>query len=229
MNTRDKLVLAGSAVLLASLGAVAMLSDTSSEELAPRPVRPERVETAKAEEDLTTGTKRLLDRVPDSNEVPQEFKEAENYLESRWGHLGDSGLVAPGILPEGDMYFQEKRLIRGVRGNGKPIYAKAFLRPEKFVGPAVKSGAYQGLERGPRMTVPELTSDAIEKNVARFARKSNLGSKVDESRPPSLEELPGSGFQPRNGSSDAAGASSGSGGGGSGGGGGSAGSVVGGE
>ena len=222
MNRRDKLVLAGAGALLLSLGAAAMLTETG-EELPPAPVRPARspevATTRKGEVAMTPGTKRLLDRIVSEDEVPSDFKEAENYLEARWGHLGDSGLVAPGVMPEGDMYFQDKRIIRGVRGNGKPVFAKTFLRPQRVNGPTIKAGAYQGLECGPRMEVPELNNDRIERIVNRIARKGTLKDKNKPVKAPTLDELPGSGFRPRGqGASDSVDGSAGGGGGSNGGG-----------
>jgi hypothetical protein len=179
-----------------SLGTAAFLMETPAE-VEPLPVTPTPIASSQ-KPGIADGTKRLLDKVVAPEEIPQEFREAENYLEQRWGHMGDSGLVAPGILPEGDMYFQDKRIIRGVRGNGKPIFAKAFIRPEKFTGPTVKSGHYQGLDRNPRMTVPELSADQLAANVEKVKRKGGAAAKkMTPLEPPTLEELPGSGYRPR--------------------------------
>jgi hypothetical protein len=195
MNRRDKLVLAGVGALLVGLGTAAALMDTP-DEVEPVPIRPTRL-ASNPKEELPEGTKRLLDKALPPDEIPQEFREAENYLESRWGHMGDSGLVAPGILPEGDMYFQDRRIITGVRGNGKPIFAKAFLRPEKYTGATVKSGHFQGLERNPRMTVPELSADQLQANVDKIKRKTSITKKAKDVLPPTLDDLPGGGYRPR--------------------------------
>lgn len=197
MNNREKKVIAAVAVLLVGLGAAAVLMD-SQEELPPaKVVRPAPEAKKKS---FSEGTAMRLAKVPSEDEIPQEFKEAENYLLDRWGHLEDAGLSAPGIMPEGDMYFQERRIMRGVRGNGKPVYAKFFLRPERFHGPVMKSG--NGLEamaeHNPFMSIPGRTEADAVANVKRFAERTGAVSKnVSAKRLRPLSEEPGSSYTPR--------------------------------
>ncbi|MFT5284307.1 MAG: hypothetical protein ACI8TQ_000463 [Planctomycetota bacterium] len=203
MNGRDKIILAGATVLLVGLGTAATFLQGDSEAVeAPRAVEPVVAkEYIDPSQPIPSGTQRLMDKAIPVNEIPQELKEAENYLESRWGHMGDAGLLAPGIMPEGDQYFQEKRLLSGVRGNGKPIFAKAFIRPEKFSGPGVKPGATQGVQMPFRASSSELTASQTIRNVQRFADKggqlSKKGAKNNPTKLSPTSNSPGSGYKPR--------------------------------
>ena len=217
MNGRDKIILAGATVLLVGLGAAATFfkkDDLPAEK--PRAVEPVVAKQyVDPSQPVPAGTTRLMNKALPVNEIPQELKESENYLEARWGHLGDAGLVAPGIMPEGDQYFQEKRLLSGVRGNGKPIFAKAFIRPEKFTGPGVKPGHMQGIQKPFRATSSELNASQLIRNAQRFASKggalSSKGKNKGNKSVLSPNSNPsGSGYKPR---SEAGTTSSGGGGG----------------
>jgi len=202
MNGRDKIMLAGAAVILVGLATTAALSsDEVSEEPAVADFEPGTfVRTDVTTEDALLGTRRLLKKATPVEEIPQEMKEAENYLKKRWGHMGDAGLLAPGVMPEGDQYFVDKKLVSGVRGNGKPIYAKTYIRAHKFTGPVMNAGDQSGTERLPELKVDTSILGRMEGSAKRMLRKT--GSSIDKSRanmPKSnvSNKLNGSGYTPR--------------------------------
>ncbi len=171
MKRRDKLVLTGIAALLAGLGAAATLltePDSADKASVAQPqggVRIKNYEAVKQE------VLRKLAIAPGGEEIPQEIKEAENYLLDRWGHMEDAGLTAPGIMPEGQMYFQNRRVIRGMRGNGKPVYAKAFLRPQVFHGPMLKpNSSFNKMVAPPPRATKTLGDDKTNKKGNRLTR-----------------------------------------------------------
>ena len=198
MNGRDKFLLAGAAVLLAGLATTAALSNDDVEE------QPEIAEvdpyalvrTDVTKEDAMIGANRLLRKATPSGEIPEEFKEAENYLKKRWGHMGDAGLVAPGVMPEGDQYFVDKKVVSGVRGNGKPIYAKTYIRAHRYVGPLMNRGATLGREERPAELEPARAKEAqIPDNLKRLIKKQGPGAnKIRNVKNPKLS---GGGYLPR--------------------------------
>ncbi len=197
MKRRDKLYLVGTFVLLASVGTTAMLIGGRDSlpigEPTPAPVI--------GADKFGVETQRTIAKMPGSEEIPQEFKEAENYLLDRWGHMEDAGLAAPGIMPEGDMYFQDRRVLAGVRGNGKPIYAKTYLRLERFRGPVANknSGLDAALDSPPAVKAftnaeaqAKATISSIKKRSASMGDYKDVANKL---RP--IEDIPGSQFRPR--------------------------------
>ena len=202
MNQRDKIMLAGAAVILVGLATTAALSedDVKDEPLVAEPAPGLLTRTDVTTEDALIGTRRLLKKATPVEEIPQELKEAENYLKKRWGHMGDAGLMAPGVMPEGDQYFIDKKLIAGVRGNGKPIYAKAYVRAHKFVGPVMNAGNQAGTERLPELQVDTTLYGRMQNAAQRKLSKSgsNLDMKSkDMSKTNVSTKLNGSGFTPR--------------------------------
>lgn len=166
MNRRDKLVLAGSLAVVSAIGLTAAFTrgdDTAGTEALTsgfkQPISTAAVQTELRETVLPDSVVRRMDKLPD--EIPQDVKETENYLLKRWGHMDDAGLTAPGIMGEGEMYFQERKVLVGIRGNGEPAYAKAIIRPEPFDGPAIHAGQYEGLARN-----PSASSTLLQKNAA---------------------------------------------------------------
>lgn len=200
MKKRDKLVLTGAAALIVGLGAAATLMSDGQEATRAKVAVPD-APVMKDENKFGSQTMRRLAKIPSVDEVPQEFKEAENYLLDRWGHMEDAGLTAPGIMPEGDMYFQDRRILRGLRGNGKPVYAKAYLRPEVFRGPIAKAGGEftKALDRNPSASMPGRTDAQAKANILKHAARAGTlnqvlrkgGAKTD------LSGAPGSGFRER--------------------------------
>jgi hypothetical protein len=199
MKRRDKLVLTGAAALVVGLAAAATLMSEPDEAPRAEAARPEAPVVANKK--FRDETLRKLAQVPQADEVPQEFKEAENYLLDRWGHMEDAGLTAPGIMPEGDMFFQDRRLLRGLRGNGTPIYAKAFIRPEVFRAPVAKKGnAFsQAFDRNPSASLPGRTEAEVKANVLDKARRAgSLSEVVGKGRPKTaVGDAPGGGFRKR--------------------------------
>jgi hypothetical protein len=61
-----------------------------------------------------------------------ENEEAVEFMEARWGHLGDSGLVAPHLDAVGDVYFVEPRMFQARTSDGKIHYARAIAKPERI-------------------------------------------------------------------------------------------------
>lgn len=185
-------------MLLAGLATTAALSEERVEadpeiaEVDPAVL----VRTDVTKEDAMIGANRLLTKATPTGEIPEEFREAENYLNKRWGHMGDAGMVAPGVMPEGDQYFVDKKVISGVRGNGKPIYAKTYIRAHRFVGPVMNGGAKGSKEVIPPELRPARAKEAtIPDNLKRLVNNQGRGTK--KTRSANSPKLNGSGYRPR--------------------------------
>ena len=202
MNGRDKIMLAGAALILAGLATTAALSsDEATEEPVVADIEPGTlVRTDVTTEDALLGTRRLLKKATPVEEIPQDMKEAENYLKKRWGHMGDAGLMAPGVMPEGDQYFVDKKLVSGVRGNGKPIYAKTYVRAHKFTGPVMNAGDQLGTERLPELKVDTSILGRMQESSKRLLKKTGTSIDKPGSNMPKSSvsnKLNGSGYAPR--------------------------------
>ena len=76
-------------------------------------------------------------------EIPEEKKKVEHALEDRWGHLGEEVLTAASIDKNGDTVYFDKKVIAGLTGAGKPIYAQGSHRSYLFAGPVVRELKYE--------------------------------------------------------------------------------------
>lgn len=61
--------------------------------------------------------------------MESESGEAEEYNQSRWGHLTDEVLVMPHADTSGDIYFQDTKVYVGLDGKGNKKYLRAIHRP----------------------------------------------------------------------------------------------------
>ncbi|MHC4892144.1 MAG: hypothetical protein ACYTFV_02055 [Planctomycetota bacterium] len=62
---------------------------------------------------------------------PIDNEEAADFMEARWGHLGDAGMVSPHLDAIGDLYFVEPRIFVAVQ-NGKKHLMRAVAKPERL-------------------------------------------------------------------------------------------------
>jgi len=208
MNRTIKLAAAGCAALGVVYGIkVATGSEADGAGSTVEPVAPAKsalVAQAQSEGILPDSAVRTLGKIPAYEEVPQDIKEVENYLKRRWGHMEDYGLAAPGVLPEGDFFLQDKKVLVGVRGNGDPVYAKAFIRPEHVTGHMIRNPSQaQGLSQPPRASLPGTSQAAMQAALERTQRKLGnasiqlgLKQKKHQAMPPALDQMTNSGFRP---------------------------------
>lgn len=76
-------------------------------------------------------------------EIPEDKKKVEHALEDRWGHLGEEVLTAASVDKNGDTVYFDKKVIAGLRGDGKPVYAQGFHRSYLFNGPVIRDVKYE--------------------------------------------------------------------------------------
>lgn len=108
-----------------------------------------------------------VDELLDESEVVElrdpealEREVAQDYMDDRWGHLGDAGQVSPVVDTAGDVYFVEPRIYRA-RINGKVHYFRGISKPEKL-GPTVRASEAAQLVEA---TAP-LNPDVQPRNMA---------------------------------------------------------------
>ena len=80
----------------------------------------------------------LIDFQPSPEDLPDEAKQVQTYLDERWPQFEDEGIVAAGIDPNGGQFYVSKRAIVGRSGDGKPLYAQSIMRAHRFEGPVFK-------------------------------------------------------------------------------------------
>lgn len=72
-------------------------------------------------------------RLRDSGEIPEDRRGGEEFLASRWGHLGDVGLTMPGTEVDGQRYFIEPKVVQAWTPTGRnyaTIIASPFMMDE---------------------------------------------------------------------------------------------------
>lgn len=152
MNSRDKLILTFVLALLVG-AAVAYGLREETEEPTPTVARPDNNAAVEATDDIAIDPglvpEHIMQRAEKLKEmeedIPSEMKQTARYLQQRWGHMEDSGLVAPGVAGEGQMYFMDRKVLVGRRANGRPAYARGIIRPVKFDGYTIHQGDTEGL------------------------------------------------------------------------------------
>jgi hypothetical protein len=82
-------------------------------------------------------------RLRDPSSAPNPA--AEEFMDQRWGHLGDSGMVTAHVDEAGETFYVEPRIFRGRDAQGNPIYMRAYAQMERIENPVKLSGV-EGLK-----------------------------------------------------------------------------------
>lgn len=172
MNQTNKIAVVGTAAIV--LGAVLALTlpgeRASGDEAIPD--RNPRATQEQRQARLSTPSERLDD-------TP-----AADYLEARWGHLGDTGEVTAHVDPVGNRYFVEKRIFVGRGRGGRPLYARAYAQAERIAPDAVKASA-AGLQ-GARVTLDSWEPGPMSKlykNVKHANQPEDLPEELQQEHP----------------------------------------------
>ncbi|MEO0652210.1 MAG: hypothetical protein AAFZ65_16165, partial [Planctomycetota bacterium] len=95
----------------------------------------------------------------------EESELAQDFLEDRWGHLGDAGRVSPVVDPAGEVYFVEPRIYRA-RIHGKIHYFRGISKPQKL-GKTVRASQAAALAEAPALEGKSYTPASMA-NMARL-------------------------------------------------------------
>jgi len=117
--------------------------------------------------------------------TPREAKEdtaASDFLEQRWGHMGDTGAVTAHVDPAGSRYYVEKKVFVGRGRGGTPIYARAYSTPQRVHPDAVK--AKPGDIQGARVTLENWEPGELAQRMSNVKHANN-----PEDLPENLQNL----------------------------------------
>lgn len=106
-SSRTPLIVAGAAAL--TLGVLAAVF------LREKPKAPDVVERGPTAQRTLEAAARLIPAPP----PPPEMRGGEEFLEDRWGHMGDVGLTMPMTDTNGEKYFVEPKVFQAWTRNGR--------------------------------------------------------------------------------------------------------------
>lgn len=135
-------------------------------------------------------------RMADPTQV-EEDTAAADYLDQRWGHMGDSGVVTAHVDPLGNRYFVEKKIFVGRGRGGQKIYARAYAKPERLHPKAIKVGNHESM-LGARVTLENWEPGPMSKlyrNVKHAENPEDLPPEIQKEHPkhPDYKGLLGNG------------------------------------
>ncbi len=169
MKRREKLILAGLLFLVAGAALGLLLRDEPEAPVVATPeIAPER--------DRSEYQARLA-QLRGAETKPSK---AGNYLDDRWGHMGDTGLAAKSLEGLTEEVFFGTEYHVAVTGDGKTRYIQSAAKPKVFEGKLVNFRSGE-LQRSASVVVPG-------------GRKSGeLAKRIKGDRVP-MDQMPGSGF-----------------------------------
>ncbi|QDU67454.1 hypothetical protein [Engelhardtia mirabilis] len=118
--------------------------------------------------------------------APRDAKEdtaAADFLDKRWGHMGDTGAVTAHVDPFGTRYYVEKKIFVGRGHGGVPIYAKAYSTPSRIHPDAIKLKSPDDAQ-GARVTLENWEPGELAQRMASVKHANN-----PEDLPENLQHL----------------------------------------